>query len=259
MILVDSHCHLDHLEISTEDALQATHENHVKHVLSVGLDPEQSKKVIEIAEAHPGIVSASIGIHPTEKIERELSTEELITLSDHSSVVAIGETGLDFYREFDQQLQESRFKKHIRAARETQKPLIIHSRQARAETIHLLKQEKAYEVGGVMHCFTETWEMSQEAMDLGFYISFSGIITFKNAVELQELVKKVPLDKMLIETDAPYLAPHPYRGKANMPAYVKYVAEKIAELKQESLENVAAITSRNFFSLFKQADRREYV
>jgi len=259
MILVDSHCHLDHLEISTEEALHAAQESHVKHVLSVGLDPEQSKKVIEIAKTHPGIVSASIGIHPTEKVERELSADELIKLSDHPSVVAIGETGLDFYRDFDQSLQEERFKRHIYAARETQKPLIIHSRQARAETINLLKQEKAYEVGGVMHCFTETWEMAQEAIDLGFYISFSGIITFKNAIELQELVKKVPLDKMLIETDAPYLAPHPYRGKANMPAYVKYVAEKVAELKQESFENVAAITTRNFFALFKNADRRVYV
>jgi TatD DNase family protein len=256
-MLVDSHCHLDHLNLDISEVLDRAHKNDVSHVLSVGLDPVQSQTVIKIAENYPN-VSASIGIHPTEKIEKELSADDLIKLADHLKVIAIGETGLDFYRAEDKEnqlLQIERFRAHIRAAKMTKKPLIIHSRMARAETLQILREEKAEEIGGVLHCFTESLEMAKQAMDLNFYISFSGIITFKNAVELQEVAQKIPLERILIETDAPYLAPVPFRGKPNEPSYVKYVAEKLSELRNEKVEKIAEMTTRNFFDLFSLADR----
>jgi TatD DNase family protein len=254
-MLVDSHCHLDHLNLDIARVLKRASDNGVGHLLSVGLDPAQSLTVINIAETYPN-VSASIGIHPTEKLEKELSVEGLIKLGSHPKVIAIGETGLDFYREEDrenQHLQETRFRAHIRAARELQKPLIVHSRMARQETIRILTEENARDVGGVLHCFTENWEMAKQAMALNFYISFSGIITFKNAMELQDVVKLMPSDKILIETDAPYLAPVPFRGKPNEPAYVKYTAEKMAGLRQVEVEKVAEVTTQNFFALFTGA------
>lgn len=259
-MLVDSHCHLDHLNLDIGAVLERAWANDVKHILSVGLDPVQSLTVINIAENYPN-VSASIGIHPTEKIDKELSVEELLKLGDHPKVVAIGETGLDFYRTEDkaeQTIQEARFRAHIRAARQLKKPLIVHSRMAREETIQILKEENAQDIGGVLHCFTESLEMAKQAIDINFYISFSGIITFKNSIEIQEVARKIPLDKILIETDAPYLAPMPFRGKPNEPAYIKYTAEKMADLRDETIEKIAEITTRNYFDLFSLSDRSVY-
>jgi TatD DNase family protein len=253
MPLVDSHCHINLLE-NIELALLRARESGVEHFLCPGVDLKTTSDVLMIAEKHNDI-SASIGIHPNET--DSISVEELIKLAMHPKVVALGETGLDYYRLEGQDpgVQKNNFAHHIRAARELKKPLIIHTRDAREDTITILKTEKAHEVGGVMHCFTENWEMAQRAIDLNFYISFSGIVTFKNALELQEIAKKVPVDRMLIETDAPGLAPMPYRGKPNEPQYVVYVAEKIAELRGESVEKISEKTTDNFFNLFKSAKR----
>jgi len=253
MQLVDSHCHINLLD-SVETALSRARESGVKHFLCPGVDRKTTPDVLAVAEKHNDI-SASIGIHPNET--DAISVDDLIKLASHPKVVALGETGLDYYRleKQDPSIQQNNFRHHIRAARELQKPLIIHTRDAREDTIHILKQEKADHIGGVMHCFTESGEMAQQAIDLNFYISFSGIVTFKNALELQEVAKKVPLDRMLIETDSPWLAPMPYRGKTNEPQYVIHVAKKLSELRGESLEKICAVTTENFFTLFKSAKR----
>lgn len=250
-MLIDSHCHLDRLEISVEEALQNAKNNDVNYFLCVCIDLDNFTKVLTIAETYQNIF-ASVGVHPTEKILEEPTAEKLITLAQHAKVIALGETGLDyFHQDTTPELQQERLRNHILAAKQVNKPLIIHTRQARQDTIAILKNEKADEVGGVMHCFTEDYEMAKQAMDLNFYISFSGIVTFKNAKELQEVAQKIPLDRMLIETDAPYLAPVPYRGKSNQPAYVKYVAEYIAQLRGVSTEEIAEATTENFSKLFK--------
>lgn len=257
-MLIDSHCHLDQLDLTTyqgslDAALAHARELGVHHFLCVCIDMNNIQATLDIARSRPD-VSASVGVHPSEQNSHDPSLAELIQLASEEKVVAIGETGLDYYRvQGDVVWQQERFRRHIRAAREVGKPLIVHTREARADTIRILKEEKAHEVGGVLHCFTETLEMAQQAMEIGFYISFSGIITFKNAVELQEVVKQVPLERMLIETDAPYLAPVPYRGKPNEPAFVKYVAEKIAELTGQDYTTIAKVTSDNFCRLFKTA------
>jgi TatD DNase family protein len=257
-MLVDSHCHLDKLDLtayqgSLDLALDAAKHQGVGYILCVCIDLQHFSNVIEIAEKYKHVF-ASVGLHPNEKVITEPTYEELIKLAQHEKVIGIGETGLDYYRsEGDLTWQQNRFRNHIAVAKYLKKPLIIHSRQARKDTIEILKQEKADEVGGVMHCFTEDWDMAQQAIDLNFYISFSGIVTFKNAIELKEVVKKVPLERMLIETDAPYLAPMPFRGKPNEPAYVRYVAEHIAELKNIKFEQVAQKTTENFFSAFNIA------
>lgn len=254
-MLIDSHCHLDQLDLtayggSLDAALVAARAASIEHFLCVCIDMGNVQSVLDIAHAQPD-VSASVGVHPAEENTQDPSVEVLVDLASDKSVVAIGETGLDYYRaQGDLTWQQMRFRRHIRAARELGKPLIIHTREAREDTIRILKEENAAEVGGVMHCFTETAEMAKQAMELGFYISFSGIITFKNALELQALVKQIPLDRMLIETDSPYLAPVPYRGKPNEPAYVKHVAEKIAELTLTDYETVAKVTTQNFYRLF---------
>lgn len=270
MMLVDSHCHLDHLDLSEGDSLEAViaeaEQHNVKHMLSVGLDLEQSKTVIDIAVRF-SCVSASIGVHPTEPLSPliengEQLEETLVALGNHPKVVALGETGLDFYRESTEeskQQQVIKFRAHIRAAKKLKKPLIIHTRQAQNETVAVLKEEGVSEIGGVMHCFTETMEMAKACMAMNLFISLSGIVTFKNASLVQELARGVPLDRLLIETDAPYLAPMPYRGKPNRPAYVSYVAEKIAELRKESFESIASITTKNYFDLFSLSDRSVYV
>ena len=172
-------------------------------------------------------------------------------MADHPRVVAIGETGLDYFRlKGDLEWQRNRFRTHIRAARTAAKPLIIHTREAAADTLRIMREEGAEQVGGVMHCFTESWEVAEQAMELGFYISFSGIVTFKNALALKQVAEKMPIERMLIETDSPYLAPIPFRGKQNQPAMVKHVAEEIAKLRGDSVENIGQETSRNFFKLF---------
>ncbi len=257
-MLVDSHCHLDRLDLTAYDgqlsqALQAANALGVKHFLCVAVDRDNSQTTIQLANQFDD-VSASVGIHPTEVDPLPLTVKELVSWAVPKKVVALGETGLDYYRcEGDIEWQRERFRTHIRAAREIGKPLIIHTREAPEDTIRIMREEKAFDVGGVMHCFTETYEMAMRAMDMNFYISFSGIITFRNALALQEVAKKVPLEKMLIETDAPYLAPMPYRGKSNEPAYVYYVAEKLAQLKEVSFDEIAMKTTHNFFNLFKQA------
>ena len=255
MFLIDSHCHLDRLDLTPYDnklsnALTYANEVGVGHMLCVSINMENFKAVISTAHEYD-FVSASVGVHPNESEGHDPSADELITMADDNNIVAIGETGLDYFRsEGDLTWQQDRFRRHITASKETKKPLIIHMRDATEDTLRILKEEKADEVGGVMHCFVEDWEVAQKALDLNFMISFSGIVTFKNAKDLQLVAKNVPQDKMLVETDSPYLAPVPFRGKSNQPAYVVHVAEKIAELRDISVEDVADITTKNYFILF---------
>lgn len=255
-MLVDSHCHLDRLDLTAYNgnltlALEAAKKIGVEHILCVSIDKENVKKVIEIADSYPNI-SASVGAHPTEDATLDLTYDELIELAAHPRVIAIGETGLDYYRSTgDLTWQQDRFRRHIRAAKKMNKPLIVHTRDAREDTLRILREEQAEDVGGVLHCFTENWEMAEQAIAMNFYISLSGIITFHNANALREVAKQVPLDKLLIETDAPYLAPVPYRGKPNEPAYVYHVAVALAQLHNVTLEEIAKRTTENFFNLFK--------
>jgi TatD DNase family protein len=216
----------------------------------VAVDLANLEVVLAIARQYAEVV-ASVGVHPNEAMDQEVAADTLVAYAKDPKVVAIGETGLDYYRTAQgQPWQQNRFRTHILAARQLKKPLIVHTRDARADTIRILKEERADEVGGVLHCFTEDWAMAKQALDLNFYISFSGIITFKKTIELQEVAKALPLDRILIETDAPYLAPEPFRGKPNEPAYVHYVARRLSELRQEPLESIARQTTENFFRLF---------
>lgn len=250
--LIDSHCHIPLLseDMTVDEILSNAKENGVSHMLCIAIDLEGSPKIIELARKYEN-VSASVGIHPNTELQQEATVEDIISLASNDEVVAIGETGLDYFRsEGDLEWQRDRFRTHISAAKELDKPLIIHTREAKDDVIRILKEEGADEVGGVMHCFVEDWETAQAAMDLNFFISFSGIVTFKNAKELQQVAKQTPMDKMLVETDSPYLAPVPFRGKTNQPAYVKHVAEFIAELKEISFEQVAEVTSNNYYKLF---------
>jgi TatD DNase family protein len=253
--LTDSHCHLnfEHLLNNLPQVLQNARENGVGYMLCVGVTIEKLPEVLALAHEYPNIF-ASVGVHPDEQRGRDPSVDELVHLANDPRVVAIGETGLDYYRiKGDMTWQQDRFRRHIRAACVSHKPLIIHTREAAADTIRVLQEEGAESVGGVMHCFTESWETARVALDLGFYISFSGIITFRNADSLRAVAAKVPADRLLIETDAPYLAPVPYRGKTNEPAFVRYVAEELAKLRGVSLDELARTTTQNFFTLFKHA------
>jgi len=251
-MLVDSHCHLDLVPDHTPDALIATAQaSGISHFLCVSVDLDNAPIVLGLAKQFSNVY-ASAGLHPNTPPEQHLDSAKLITLADHPEVIAIGETGLDYhYHKGDLAWQHERFRQHIRVARELKKPLIIHTRDAKEDTLKLLAEEKAQEVGGIMHCFVEDWETAQQAMELGFYISFSGVVTFKKAEKVQHAAKNVPLERMLVETDCPYLAPVPYRGKTNQPAYVKHVAEFIAKLRDTSVETVAEATTANFFRLFK--------
>jgi len=254
-MLVDSHCHLDMLLSTPEENvagyINAAQKMGVEHFLCVSVKLTDFNTMLKLIEPFD-CVSASVGLHPNEVVVKEPTDAELVALASNERVVAIGETGLDYYRsEGDLTWQQNRFRTHIAAAKTIRKPIIVHSRAAKEDTIKILTNESARDVGGVLHCFTEDWEMAQAAMDLGFYISFSGIVTFKNAVTLQEVAQKIPLDRMLIETDAPFSAPVPYRGKVNQPAYVYHVAEFIANLRQEPLSRIAEYTTRNFYNLFK--------
>lgn len=251
-MLVDSHCHLDFPELAAklDDVLALMRENAVSHALCVSVTLEDFPKVRALAERYPQLY-ASVGVHPDYEGLPAVIPEALAALASHPRIVAIGETGLDYYRlQGDLEWQRERFRAHIRAARLCAKPLIIHTRSAAEDTLRIMREEGADQVGGVMHCFTESWEVAAAALDLGFYISFSGIVTFKNAVTLKEVAKKVPLERMLVETDSPYLAPVPYRGKTNEPGLVKYVAEELARLKGLSFGQVATATTENFFNLF---------
>ncbi len=252
---IDSHCHLDRVDLAPyggrfSEMIQVNRNEGVSQMLCVSIDLESYPDMLALVEDFEDIL-ISVGVHPCEHERRAPSVEELVELAAHPRNVAIGETGLDYFRaEGDLEWQRDRFRTHIRAARAAHKPLIIHTREARDDTIRILQEEGASEVGGVMHCFTETWEMAQAALEMGFYISFSGIVTFKNAEDLREVARRVPLERILIETDSPYLAPVPFRGKPNEPRYVSRVAEMVAELKQTSADEIARITADNFHRLF---------
>jgi TatD DNase family protein len=252
-VLVDSHCHINFPELTRdlEGVLTRMHAAGVTHALCVSVSLETFPEVLAIADRFPSVY-ASVGVHPDHRGGSEPTSGQLVELARHPRVVAMGETGLDYYRETgDREWQRERFRTHIRAARACNKPLIIHMRQAAEDTLEIMRSEGAAEVGGVMHCFTESLSVAEQAMALNFHISFSGIVTFKNAKELKEVAKRIPLERLLIETDSPYLAPMPYRGKRNEPSYVRRVAEEIGEIKAVSLETVARASSKNFFSLFK--------
>jgi TatD DNase family protein len=255
--LVDSHCHLDFPEFHGREGeiLDLMAQAGVTSALVVGVTLERFPAVLALAEGHPNL-HASVGVHPdTDTDAREPGVEELVTLANHPKVVAIGETGLDYYRlSGDLEWQRDRFRAHIRAARTVNKPLIIHTRAASADTLRVLAEEGGGEAGGVFHCFTETREVALQAIAMGFHISFSGIISFKNAADLRAVVPLVPDDRLLVETDAPYLAPVPHRGKLNHPALVRHVAEEVARLRGVSVEQIAELTTRNFNSLFLKRD-----
>ena len=250
-MFVDSHCHLDFPELRADlpAVLDAMRANAVTHALVIAVEMPAWDAVHGIAAAH-GNLYASVGVHPDYQDTPE-PTRELLAARTGGKVVAIGETGLDYYRlTGDLEWQRERFRTHIRAARDCGRPLVVHTRSAADDTLRILREEGAGEVGGVMHCFTETWDVAAAALDLGFHISFSGIVTFRNAAELKAVARRVPLERMLIETDSPYLAPAPFRGKTNQPAYVRHVAEEIARLREVPLETIASATTANFFRLF---------
>ena len=253
-MFIDSHCHLDFPELvgRLDEVFTRMRDNQVTHALCVSVNLADFPSVLALAEAHEHLY-ASVGVHPDYPDVAEPSVDELVNLAQHPKIVAIGETGLDYFRlTGDLEWQRQRFRHHIQAARKCAKPLIIHTRSAADDTLRLMQEEGAGEAGGVMHCFTENWAVARAALDMGFYISFSGIVTFKNAKALKEVAQNVPLDRMLIETDAPYLAPVPFRGKTNEPGFVKHVAEEIARLRGCELDLIARHTSENFIKLFNK-------
>jgi len=260
-MFIDSHCHLDFPEFQSRlpEILGNMELAKVTHALCVSVDLPDFPNVLKLAQDHPNLF-ASVGVHPDYEDTPEPSLEFLVeTALKHPKIIAIGETGLDYFRMGDRtyesmEWQRERFRTHIRASIASKKPLIIHTRSASEDTIKILREEGAQQIGGVMHCFTESYEVAKAAMEMGFFISFSGIVTFKSAKDLQETCKQVPLDRMLIETDSPYLAPIPYRGKTNEPAWVAKVGEFIAELKGVPIEQLANQTSINFYDCF-QIDR----
>ena len=254
-MLIDSHCHLDHLDLTSfagrlACALTAAHANGVSHFLCVSLDLAHWPTMVQRVAGFPD-VSVSVGVHPTACPSQEPTVAELVRLAQHPKVVAIGETGLDYYHaRVSKAHQQERFRVHIAAAKASGKPLIIHTRSAREDTLRLLAEEQADTVGGVLHCFSEDWDTATRAMALNFFISFSGIVTFPKARLLQEVAKRMPMERMLVETDSPYLAPVPHRGKSNQPAWVRHIAESIATLRGEPLARVAEITTANYGKLF---------
>ena len=253
MLFIDSHCHLDFPELADNlpDVLAQMRQNDVVAALCVSVNLEKFPHMLALAEQHPNLY-ASVGVHPDYEDVEEPSVARLVELARHPKVIAIGETGLDYFRlKGDLEWQRARFRNHICAARESGKPLIVHTREAAADTLRIMAEENAAGAGGVMHCFTETWEVAEAALAMGFHISFSGIVTFKNAKQIKEVAQRTPLERILIETDAPYLAPAPHRGKLNQPAYVKHVAEEIALLRGIGIDEVGRCTTENFERLFK--------
>ena len=252
MNIIDSHCHINFPELVSDidGVMERMAENHVSNALCVSVNLEKFPEVLSLAERYENIY-ASVGVHPDTQSGEDPTVERLVSLSAHPKVVAIGETGLDYFRtEGDTTWQRDRFRAHIQAAREVNKPLIIHTREAGDDTLGILREEGEGLVRGVMHCFTETLEFARASIDLGFFISFSGIITFKNAQEIRDVAKVVPLESILIETDSPYLAPVPNRGKTNEPSYVRYVLEEVARVKELPIDVVAQATTQNFHRLF---------
>lgn len=256
-MLVDSHCHLDFPDLVARlpELLANMQDNGVGAAACIGVSLEDLPQILALAEAHDNLY-ATVGVHPEYLDTEEPDVDRLVSLASHPKVIAIGETGLDYYWQKDKpEWQRQRFRTHIRAARACGKPLVVHTRDSAGDTLRLLAEEGAGAVGGVMHCFTENWDVARQALDLGFHISLSGIVTFKNAVAVKDVARRVPLDRLLVETDSPYLAPVPYRGKTNQPAYVRYVAEEIAALRGDSVDNIARATTDNFFRLFATAKR----
>jgi TatD DNase family protein len=256
-MLVDSHCHLNFPELASNiDAVRAAMlKNQVGHALLISVTLEKFPEVLMLAERYSNFF-ATVGVHPDYEDEPPFNVETLVELAKHPKVVGIGETGLDYFRlTGDLTWQRERFRTHIRAAIKADLPLIIHTRSSAEDTLRIMREENAHAVGGVMHCFTENFDVAMRAIEMGFYISFSGIVTFKNAAALKEVAQQVPLDRILVETDSPYLAPIPFRGKTNQPAYVRHVAEEVASLRNISLEELTEASTSNFFKLFKKAER----
>jgi TatD DNase family protein len=258
-MFVDSHCHINFAGLveRLDQLVENMRLNEVSHALCVSVDLETLPAVLDVAQRYPNIY-ASVGVHPDHEDCAEPSVAELIELSQHPKVVAIGETGLDYYRLEGRTLeqmewQRERFRTHIRAACAVDKPLIIHTRSSAQDTLRIMQEEGAARPGGVMHCFTESWEVAQAALALNFHISISGIVTFKSATALQDVVRRLPLERLLIETDSPYLAPVPFRGKTNEPAYVSHVGRFVAQLRDVPDSTIGAASTGNFFRLFKAA------
>lgn len=254
-MLVDSHCHLDRLKLDAyggdlDQAIDAARERGVDEMLCISVDRHNIPDIIAIAKAHEGIY-ASVGEHPCDIGEEPLTEEQLIAFADAEKVVAIGETGLDYHYSVERsEAQQESFRRHIRVANQLRKPVVVHTRNAREDTLKIIAEESDPAVAGVMHCFTEDWDMARQALDMGFYISLSGIVTFKNAEQLRDVGRRMPMDRLLVETDSPYLAPVPYRGKPNEPKYVREVAEYLAELRGIEFQEIARQTSENFHRLF---------
>jgi TatD DNase family protein len=254
-VFVDSHCHLDRLELdklglTLAEVIAEAQAKHVQHMLCVCVSLSEFDQMAQAVADYP-MVSVSCGEHPLHQ-QDTVDPELLLQKCQAQQVVAVGETGLDYFYAPEAKLsQQAAFVSHIEVANQLHKPLIIHTRDARADTLALMRSHQADIAGGVLHCFTENWDMAKAALDLGFYISISGIMTFRNATELRDVVKKLPLDRLLIETDSPYLAPVPFRGKTNQPAYVTAVAEAVAQVKDVSVQRLAAATTENFYNLFR--------
>jgi TatD DNase family protein len=257
---VDSHCHLNLIDLSTyqndmHSLIQTIHDHQIKHMLCVGVDIKTMPAVLNLSETFESVF-ASVGIHPSEVTCETFDSALFQQWMRHKKVVAIGETGLDYhYPNSDKAQQQHFFKSHIEWAKKLNKPLVVHSRDAFDDTLRILKDTQASSVQGVFHCFTGDWDVAKKAIDMGFYIGISGIVTFKNATHLHEVVRKLPLEKLLLETDAPWLAPHPYRGKQNTPAYIPFIGEKVAVLKGLPVEKIAEQTTENFLQLFLRSNR----
>lgn len=252
-MFIDSHCHLDFdgLVEQTDAILARMQSARVSHALCISVTRTEFPDVLRLAENHANLF-ASVGVHPDYEDTVEPDVDWLCNNAEHSKVIGIGETGLDYFRlQGDLEWQRERFRTHIRAAVAVGKPLIVHTRSASEDTLRILREEGADRVGGVLHCFTETWEVAQAGMEMGFYVSFSGIVTFKNAESLRDVARRMPADRILIETDSPYLAPVPMRGKTNEPSYVPHVAARIAQEREMDIEELGRVTSANFARLFR--------
>jgi TatD DNase family protein len=257
-MFIDSHCHLDRIDLKPYNDDFAAFVEHarsqqIQHMLCIAIDLESYPDMLALVKPYDDI-SLSVGVHPNVTEGREPTVDELMQLASHPKIIAIGETGLDyFHSKGDLEWQHQRFNNHITVAKNLKKPLIIHTREAGHDSLDVLRAAGADQVGGIIHCFTEDWAYAEKALDLNFYISFSGIVTFKNALAIKEVAQKVPAERFLIETDSPYLAPVPYRGKPNYPTYVRHVAEHIAELRNTTVEAIAEQSSSNFINLFAMA------
>lgn len=257
-MLIDSHCHLDRLKLDAyngdlDAAVAAAHERGIQQMLCIGISLANIQTVIDVAQRYPGVV-ASVGVHPCDVKDGMADADQLSTWASQPKVVALGETGLDYHYETESKaLQHESFALHLEVGKKLGLPVVVHTREARADTLALIKEHGSREHAGVLHCFTEDWETAKAALDLNYYISISGIVTFKNAEQIREVVQQMPLDRLLVETDSPYLAPVPYRGKPNEPKYVREVAAFVGELRGLSLEEIAAITTENFYRLFPKA------